>query len=218
MPFTTFDQIPLVESTIFATAVFLHVTKKSTTAVFLYVAQSLAIVLLLLPSFFQEPSLLLLVAVLATIAVKIIIAPHFFLGLIRKFQLTATPRTYVNTPITLAVLAILVVLVQARFFTPLVPLIPLGKSFIFISIATILISFFLIINRRGALSQMLGILSLENGLVSFAVFAGLEQSPELQLGITFNILIWIIIASVFASMIYRQTGTLDVSTMKRLTD
>jgi len=65
---------------------------------------------------------------------------------------------------------------------------------------------------------MLGILSLENGIVSFALFAGLEQNPGLQLGITFDVLIWIIIASVFISMIYRQFGSLDVTTMKKLTE
>jgi len=76
-----------------------------------------------------------------------------------------------------------------------------GRNLLLLSVATIMISLFLIINRKGALSQMLGILSLENGIVSFALFAGLEQNPGLQLGITFNILIWIIIATVFISMI-----------------
>ena len=74
------------------------------------------------------------------------------------------------------------------------------------------------INRKGVLSQMLGILSVENGIVAFALFSGLEQNPALQLGITFNILIWIMIASVFATMIFRQFGSLDVTTMKKLTD
>jgi hydrogenase-4 component E len=40
----------------------------------------------------------------------------------------------------------------------------------------------------------------------------------LQLGITFNILIWIIIATVFISMIFRQFASLDVTTMKELTE
>ncbi len=95
---------------------------------------------------------------------------------------------------------------------------PEGINLLLLNVATIMISLFLSINRKGALSQMLGILSLENGIVSFALSAGLEQNPGLQLGITFNILIWIIIATVFISMMFRQFGSLDVTTMKKLTE
>ena len=126
--------------------------------------------------------------------------------------------TYLNTPITVLIIAALVAFTQTDVFRPLAQLAADGSNLLLLSVATIMISLFLIINRKGALSQMLGILSLENGIVSFALFAGLEQNPGLQLGITFNILIWIIIATVFISMIYRQFGSLDVTTMKKLTE
>ncbi len=63
---------------------------------------------------------------------------------------------------------------------------------------------------------MIGILSLENGIVCFATFAGLEQTPGLQLGVIFDIFVWVIIATVFISMIYRHFGSLDVSAMRTL--
>jgi len=68
------------------------------------------------------------------------------------------------------------------------------------------------------LSQIIGILSFENSIVVFAVFANLEQSAALQLGIVFDIFIWIMIASVFISMLYKHFGTLNVSSMKNLKD
>jgi len=74
----------------------------------------------------------------------------------------------------------------------------------------------MIINRKGALSQMIGVLSLENSIVSFAFTAGLEQKPGLELGITFDIFVWIIIATVFVSMVYKKFKTLDVTEMSRL--
>ena len=126
--------------------------------------------------------------------------------------------TYLNTPITLLVIAVLVALTRTEVFLPLAHLAPDGNNLLLLDVATIMISLFLSINRKGALSQMLGILSLENGIVSFALSAGLEQNPGLQLGITFNILIWIIIATVFISMMFRQFGSLDVTTMKKLTE
>ena len=66
------------------------------------------------------------------------------------------------------------------------------------------------------MSQIIGILSLENGIVAFALFSGLEQSPALQIGIMFDLLVWVIIAAVFISMIYKQFGSLDVTELKHL--
>ncbi len=203
---------------IFAATVFLHLTKKNASAVRLYIAQSAAISLLLLLPAFDESSPLLVIAIVATITVKLFVAPYFFFGLIKKHRLKFSVSTYLNTPITVLIIAALVAFTRTAVFRPLTQLAAEGGSLLLLSVATIMISLFLIINRKGALSQMLGILSLENGIVSFALFAGLEQNPGLQLGITFNILIWIIIATVFISMIYRQFGSLDVTTMKELTE
>lgn len=210
--------VSVLETILFISVVFMHLIKKNSTAVALYVAQSTAVAALLVITSLERQSYLLLLAIVATVAVKLIIAPYFFFGLIKKHQLKFTASTYLNMPMTLLALATLTALTQTDFLKPLTTLASSGHNFLLISLATILISIFLIINRKGALSQMLGILSLENGIVSFALFAGLEQSPSLQLGITFNILIWIIIASVFISMIYRHFGTLDVTSMKELTE
>jgi len=83
-------------------------------------------------------------------------------------------------------------------------------------IAGMLISLLLMVNRKGVLSQIIGVLSLENAIVEFGLFAGLEQSAILQIGITFNILVWLIITAVFSSMIYRHFGTLETAEMKSL--
>ncbi len=203
---------------IFAAAVFLHLTRKNTSAVKLYMVQSAAIGVLLVLSAFDRFSPLLLVAIVATVAVKIFIAPYFFKGLIDRHRLKFSVNTYLNTPVSLAVVAALLALTQSDFFSSLAVLAPEGDKLLRLTFATILISIFLSINRKGALSQMIGILSLENGIVAFALFAGLEQSPGLQLGITFNILIWVIIATVFASMIFKKFGSLDVTAMKKLKD
>ncbi len=212
-------QLQLVmQAVVFAAAVFLHLTKKNSSAVRLYIAQSAAISLLLVLPALEESSWLLEVAIVSTIAVKIFVAPYFFFRLIQKHGLKFSVSTYLNTPVTLLVIAALVALTRTDVFRPLGRLAADGNNLLLLSVATIMISLFLVVNRKGALSQMLGILSLENGIVSFGVFAGLEQNPGLQLGITFNILIWIIIATVFVSMIYRQFGSLDVTTMKKLTE
>jgi hydrogenase-4 component E len=206
----------LLEVLLFASVIFMHLSKKSSSVIALYVLQSLIIAMLLFGSSFQEASWSLFWVALVVFTVKVIVSPYFFQRLIRKNQLKFTASTYLNGPMTLITLALLTGLTYSRFFQPLTVLSRQNEHTLLLAVAMMLISVFLIINRKGALSQMIGVLSLENGIVSFACMAGLEQTPGLQLGIIFDILVWVIIATVFASMVYKQYGSLDVTAMTHL--
>jgi len=205
-----------LEAVIFASVIFMHLSKKSSMVVSSYVVQSLALVMLLVSFALKEASWMLLLAIAVIFLVKVLVAPRFFFGLVKKHQLKFSVSTYLNSPATLIVLALLTGVTYSQLFAPLTILSQNEGKTLLLAVATMFISIFLIINRRGALSQMIGILSLENGIVSFATLAGLEQTPGLQIGIMFDILVWIIIASVFASMLYRQFGSLDVASMSHL--
>lgn len=205
-----------LEVIIFASVIFMHLSKKSSSVIALYVLQSLIIAMLLFRSSFQEASWSLFWVALVVFTVKVIVSPYFFQRLISKNQLKFTASTYLNGPMTLVTLALLTGVTYSRFFQPLTVLSRQNEHTLLLAVAMMLISVFLIINRKGALSQMIGVLSLENGIVSFACLAGLEQTPGLQLGIIFDILVWVIIATVFASMVYKQYGSLDVTAMTHL--
>jgi len=112
----------------------------------------------------------------------------------------------------------LVMFSYSRIFLPLGILVPEALGLLPLNLAIILISIFLLINRRGAFSQMIGILSLENSILLLASFIGIKQSLALEMGIIFDIVIWMIIAQIFISMIYKQFGSLNVTQMKRLTE
>lgn len=208
----------ILTALVFLPIVFIHLTRKNAAAIWLYVLQSIAVSSLLLLTSFDKISFLLVVSLAATILVKIFVAPWFFFRLIRRHQLLFSASTHLNTPITLSAIAAIMYINQAMFSKAFAAIATARPELLLISSAGILISLFILINRRGALSQMIGILSLENCIVTFAIFAGLEQNPGLQLGIIFDILIWIIIANVFASMIYNHFGSLDVNEMKKLTE
>ncbi len=205
-----------MEIMIFVSVIFMHMCKKNTSAVFLYMFQSSMLTLLLIIISIKEASLPFAMVTVFTFIIKVIIAPVFFLNLVKRHKFKFAVSTYLNMPMTLLTLTVLLTITHYKFLKPLVSLAPSKENLLLLSFATILASIFLIINRRGALSQMVGILSLENGIVSFASLAGLEENPGLQIGITFNLLVWVIIATVFVSMIYRKFGTLNVTTMKDL--
>lgn len=205
-----------LETILFASVVFMHLTKKNFTVIFLYTIQSLIIAGVLFYSSIMEASLLLMVVALMTFFVKVIIAPYFFFRLIKLHRLQFSVSTYLNSPMTFIIIALLTAFSYSHFFRPLTILSPHNGDALLLSMSMIFISIFLTVNRKGALSQMVGILSLENAIVSFAYITGLEATAGAQVGILFIIFIWIVIASVFASMIYNHFGTLNVSEMQNL--
>lgn len=202
----------------FLTLVFLHLTKKNFAATLAYGIQSFAIMLFFVNSFLENYNPYLFFVALLILVVKIILAPIFFVRLIRKHALTFSVSTYLNTPLTLIVIAALTFIAYSSKLTPLTGIIPAHQVLLSLALSAAFLSIFLIINRKGVFSQILGVLSLENSVVAFAIFAGLEQSPSLQLGVIFNVFIWVIISVVFASMIYEHFGSHDVTLMKKLKD
>ena len=150
--------------------------------------------------------------------VKVILAPLFFIRLIKKDALAFSVSTYLNTPLTIISIAILTFIAHYQKFSPLTNIVPANQDSLSLALSAMFLSLLLIINRKGALSQILGVLSLENSIVAFVIFAGLEQNPALQIGIIFNIGIWILIATIFMSMILKHFGTLNVSSMNNLKD
>jgi hydrogenase-4 component E len=203
---------------IFIFAVYFHIAHKNFSVAIMYGIQSFSLVALLLVSSYEEKSVALLVIALVTFAVKVVLAPTFFIRLVNRHSLKFTVSSYLNTPVTLVMVAIIAVLVNSRFFAPITRIVPGNEAYLSLALAAMLISIFLIINRKSALSQIVGILSLENSLVAFAIFSGLEQSPALQFGVIFDIFAWVIIATVFVSMIYKHFGSLDVTSMQHLKD
>ena len=206
----------LMIAAIFVSAVLLHITKRNSTAVSLYFIQSLAIAVLLFHPLIENFSPVIMLMAVLTLAVKAVVAPLFFLRLIKRHQLKFSASTYLNTPLTLIAIAILTALTNSRILSHIASIEPSSRKILSLAIAVVLVSFFLIINRKGAISQIIGILSLENGIVAFALFSGLEQSPALQIGVIFDLFVWVIIAAVFISMIYKQFGSLDVTELKHL--
>ncbi|MFA7662772.1 MAG: hypothetical protein WCX88_02540 [Patescibacteria group bacterium] len=201
---------------VFLSVIGMHLTRKNTACVLFYIFQSLAVALLLFVPALDKGSILLMLAALLTLIIKVILAPFFFLRLINRHELTFSANTYLSLPLTLIVLALLFGLAYQNIFQSLLIFAGENMNVVPLALATIFSSIFLIINRRGALSQIIGILSLENGIVALTSFLKVEQVPGLDIGISFDIAVWVIIAVLFLSMIYKKFGTLDVSTLKEL--
>lgn len=200
----------------FLATISLHMVKTNRNLIRLYLVQSLVVTLFLLSIGVAEGDKGLVFVALLTLVIKVVVAPMFFARLVRRYGSRFMVNNYLSTPLTLIALMAIVLFSYSRVFLPLGVLVPEAFGVLPLNLSLILISIFMLINRRGAFSQMIGVLSLENSVLLLASFIGIRQPVALEVGIVFDIVIWMIIAQVFISMIYRQFGTLNVTKMKRL--
>lgn len=200
------------------TSIFMHVVRRNSSLVSIYAVQSVAVVAMLIALGIKDQSSSLLIVGVITFLVKVVFAPIFFLKLINRKKLTVTATTYVSLPITLAIILGLIIFVKSSIFAPLVSLFPQYTNFFPFSLSAILISWLLVINRRGVFSQIIGILSFENGLVACGLLSGIEQTLTIELGVLFDILLWIVIASVLVTLVLRSFGSLNAAKMNALRD
>ena len=202
----------------FLAVIGLHLVKKTTHLIGLYAIQSFAVAALLFSFGIVEGEPSLLWIGVLTLAIKAFAAPIFFSRLMKRFGAQFATNNYLSMPITLAVLMGLVMISYSQIFQPLNALLPEAVGSISFNFAIVFIAMFLMINRRGVFAQMIGILSLENGIVLLAALIGIQQPLALEIGIIFDIVVWIAIGSAFIGMIHRQFGSLDTKELRHLTE
>ena len=200
----------------FIAVIGMHLVKSNTNIIRLYFLQSLSVGVLLFSVGLVEGEHSLLWIGVLTLVIKSIVAPIFFARLLRRFSAQQSANNYLSVPLTLFVLLLLVLFSYSNTFLPLGVLAPEALGSISLGLASVFMAIFLLVNRRGAFSQMIGILALENAIVLLASFVGLEQPIALEVGIIFDIVIWIVIATAFISMMYGQFKSLDVSHLTHL--
>ncbi len=151
----------------------------------------------------KDPEHHLYVASVLTFASKGVILPLFLNSIVKQIKGTHTIETYLSTSLSLIISGIIIAIVYVS----------LGKgifvtgfsSFVLkISVAVILIGLFIMITRRSAIAQILGLLLMENGvfLAGFSLTIGMPTIVEL--GVVFDLLMIVIIMGVFMIQIKQK--------------
>jgi hydrogenase-4 component E len=85
-----------------------------------------------------------------------------------------------------------------------------------IALACVLLSFMMMITRAKAIPQVVGFLSMENGLFFAATSATYGMPMVVELGIALDVLIGVLILGVFMFQIREQFDSLDIRHLERL--
>jgi hydrogenase-4 component E len=84
------------------------------------------------------------------------------------------------------------------------------------AISLILTGAFLMVSRKKALMQMLGLLVLENGIFMAALITTFGMPLVIEIGIFFDILMGLLLMGIFTFRISDTFEHLDVSKLRRL--
>jgi hydrogenase-4 component E len=171
-------------------------------------------------AYFNHAPQMYVVAAL-TLVFKAVLLPLVLERLVLKIEIRQEIEPFVNVPISVIVsglLTLLAYVVAESFHRPEEATGPasLGHNTLAVALALFLIGFFMMVNRRKALNQVLGLLSLENGLFLAAISLTYGMPLLIELGITFDFLVAVMVLGILAYRIRETFDSMDVSKLSRL--
>ena len=155
------------------------------------------------------------VAVL-TIIGKVIFLPWLLDRLVRRIQIREEIEPLLNAPTSMLLCGGLTLLgyVVARPFTSLERV---GNNTLGTALTLLLTGFFLMINRRTALTQVLALLTVENGVMLAAVALTTYGMPlVVELGIFFDVLVAVMVLGILVYRIRENFASMDTSKLNQL--
>ena len=151
-----------------------------------------------------------------TLALKVILLPWLLHRLIRRLDVSWDTETMINAPSTMLI-GLLVVIFAFGLAQPISALASTAtRSTIGIAIAVILLSFLTMITRRKAMSQVVGFLSMENGLFFGAMSTTYGMPMVVELGVALDVLVAMLVLGVFFFQIREQFDSLDLHHLESL--
>jgi hydrogenase-4 component E len=151
-----------------------------------------------------------------TLLLKVILLPWLLYRLIRQLEVRWDVEPLINIPTTMLVGIVLVVF----SFNLAVPISQLAstvtRATLGIALACVMLSFLMMITRRKAITQVVGFLSMENGLFFAATSATYGMPMVVELGIALDVLVGMLILGVFFFQIREQFDSLDLKHMEKL--
>jgi len=151
-----------------------------------------------------------------TVAGKVIFLPWRLTRLVRQIKIEQEIRPFVNMTASMVICGALTVLayVVAR---PITTLERLGNNTLAVATALLLTGFFLMINRRKAITQVLALLTMENGVMLAAIALTTYGMPlVVEIGIFFDVVVAVMVLGILVFRIRDTFDSMDVSKLREL--
>jgi hydrogenase-4 component E len=152
------------------------------------------------------------------LAAKGVVIPGLLRRVVRRDPGSRETAPLVNVPASLIAAAVLIVVsylatgtVTALSRGPATRLVPIG-------VATVLLGFFMLATRHKAVSQITGLLLVDNGagLATFLLTAGVPLLVEF--GASLDVLLVVVVLRVLATTMHARFGPVDLDLLRELHD
>jgi hydrogenase-4 component E len=151
-----------------------------------------------------------------TFVLKVLFIPWMLHRLIRRLNVRWDVETLLNIPTTMLVGIALVIF----SFSLALPVSRLSNSIasdaLGIALACVLLSFMMMIIRSKAIPQVIGFLSMENGLIFAATTVTNGMPMIVEFGIALDVLVGVLILGVFMFQIREKFDSLDIHNLESL--
>lgn len=150
--------------------------------------------------------------------IKVWIIPRTLRKTMRKVKIENDITPYLSQSLSMVIEAILIIISYNIIESIFNPAQIAYKNTLAVSIAVFLIGFFMMINRRRTISQVIGFLIMENGLFFFAISLAYGMPLIVELGVFFDILVVSLILGIFIYKIKESFSSIDTKDLNKLTD
>ena len=166
-------------------------------------------------AYFHNATHVYIVAVLTLIG-KVIFLPWLLNRQVRRIGINQEIEPLLNAPTSMLLCGGLTLLgyIVARPFTVLERL---GNNTLSIAMTLVLTGFFLMFNRRKAITQVLALLTVENGVMLAAVALTTYGMPlVVELGIFFDVVVAVMVLGILVYRIRESFDSMDTSKLNQL--
>ena len=151
-----------------------------------------------------------------TLVLKVLLLPWILHRLIRKLNIKWDVETMFNIP-TIMLIGLALVVFAFNLAAPISQMAgTITKSTLGIAMASVLLSFLMMITRSKAVPQVVGFLAMENGLFFAATSATYGMPMVVELGIALDVLVGMFILGIFFFQIRVAFDSLDLKHMEKL--
>ncbi len=155
---------------------------------------------------------------LLTLALKAMLIPWMLHRLVRQLGLERHTEVLIR-PGLVVMAAVVLVIFSYWVVVPMVEQsLAFTRNIIAVSLAVVLIGLLMMVFRQQAVAQVLGFMSMENGLFLAAISATAGMPLVVELGVAFDVLVAMVLFGVFFFQIRESIDSLDVDRLNRLTE
>ncbi|HXQ27462.1 MAG TPA: NADH-quinone oxidoreductase subunit K [Candidatus Acidoferrales bacterium] len=171
-------------------------------------------------AFFNHANHVYIVALL-TLILKAVVLPLILARLVERVGIQKEIEPLINVPLSVLISGCLTMVgyvVAESFYHPeeTSGVAALGRNTLAIAIALFLIGFFMLLNRRKALTQVLALLSMENGIFLAGISLTYGVPLVIELGIFFDVFVAVMVLAILVYRIGETFDSMDVSKLRRL--